>query len=94
MKLRDGIRKYGARLRRTGFRSDKTLERLDFDFDLNIDRALINTPTSRRFHEKVSVLITGLCGTGKSFSHTQVIGHCAVRQGIDVLFRAQTKLLT
>ena len=86
-------KKYGTRLRRAGFRSDKTLERFDFDFDPNIDRALINELATCRFtNEKVSVLITGLCGTGKSHI-AQAIGHCAVRQGIDVLFTTQTKLL-
>jgi len=86
-------KKYGTRLRRAGFRSDKTLERFDFDFDPNIDRALINELASCRFtNEKVNVLITGLCGTGKSHI-AQAIGHCAVRQGIDVLFTSQTKLL-
>lgn len=86
-------KKYSTRLRRAGFRSDKTLERFDFDFDPNIDRALIRELATCRFtNEKVSVLITGLCGTGKSHI-AQAIGHCAVREGIDVLFTSQTKLL-
>lgn len=37
--------------------------------------------------------MTGLCGTGKSHI-AQAIGHSAVRQGIDVLFTSQSKLLT
>ena len=36
---------------------------------------------------------TPLLGTGKSHV-AQAIGHCAVRQGIDVMFTSQTRLLT
>lgn len=38
------------------------------------------------------MLIAGPCGTGKSHI-AQALGHCAVRQGYDVLFTTQTKLL-
>ena len=37
--VRRDQKKYGTRIRRAGFRSDITLERFDFDFDPNIDRA-------------------------------------------------------
>jgi DNA replication protein DnaC len=86
-------KKYGTRLRRAGFRADKTLEGFDFDFNPGIDRALIRDLAACRFvDEKVSLLIAGPCGTGKSHV-AQAIGHCAVRQGIDVMFTNQTQLL-
>ncbi len=86
-------KKYGTRLRRAGFRADKTLEGFDFDFNPGIDRALIKDLSACRFvEEKVGVLIAGPCGTGKSHV-AQAIGHCAVRQGIDVMFTSQTQLL-
>jgi DNA replication protein DnaC len=47
---------------------------------------------ARFIEEKVSVLIAGPCGTGKSHI-AQAIGHCAVRRGYDVLFTTQTQLL-
>lgn len=86
-------KKYGTRLRRAGFRGDKTLEGFDFDFNPGIDRSLIKDLAACRFvDEKVCVLIAGPCGTGKSHV-AQAIGHCAVRQGIDVMFTSQTQLL-
>jgi len=84
--------KYATRLRRADFRGDKTLEGFDFDFNPSIDRAQVNDLASCRFiDEKVCVLITGPCGTGKSHV-AQSIGHCAVRAGIDVLFTTQTSI--
>jgi len=86
-------KKYATRLRRAGFRGDKTLEGFDFDFNPGIDRAVINELASCGFiNERVSVLIAGPCGTGKSHL-AQAIGHCAVRNGVDVLFSTQTQLL-
>ena len=87
-------KKHGTRLRRAGFRGDKTLESFDFGFNPTIDRALIHDLAACRFtDEKVCVLIAGPCGTGKSHV-AQAIGHCAVRAGIDVMFTTQTHLLT
>lgn len=86
--------KYATRLRRAGFRGDKTLEGFDFDFNASIDRAQVKDLASCRFiDEKVCVLIAGPCGTGKSHV-AQAIGHCAVRTGIDVMFTTQTQLLS
>lgn len=86
-------KKYGLRLRRSGFHGDKTLEGFDFDFNPNINQALITDLAQCRFiEEKVSVLIAGPCGTGKSHI-AQAIGHCAVRLGYDVLFTSQSSLL-
>lgn len=86
-------KKYGLRLRRAGFRGDKTLENFDFDFNPNVNHALIRELATGRFiNEKVSLLIAGPCGTGKSHI-AQAIGHCAVRLGVDVMFSSQTALL-
>ena len=42
--------------------------------------------TLRRYMgERAPVLIVGPCGTGKS-PLSQALGHCAVRQGVDVVF--------
>ncbi len=86
-------RKFNLRIRRAGFRSSKTLEQFDFDFNPGIDHGLITELASCRFvNEKVAVLIAGPCGTGKSHL-AQALGHCAVRNGHDVLFTTQSQLL-
>jgi DNA replication protein DnaC len=86
-------KKFNTRVRRAGFRSQKTLEQFDFDFAKHINRAMIEELASCRFiEEKVAVLIAGPCGTGKSHL-AQAFGHCAVRAGYDVLFTNQTQLL-
>ncbi len=87
-------KKYENRIRRAGFRGEKTLENFDFAFDPNIDQKLINTVAGGSYlQEKVAVLIVGPCGTGKSHI-AQALGHCAVRQGVDVLFTTQNKMLS
>jgi DNA replication protein DnaC len=86
--------KYDNRIRRAGFRGEKTLENFDFKFNPNIDQKLINGIAGGSYlHEKVAILIAGPCGTGKSHI-AQALGHCAVRQGVDVLFTTQNKLLS
>lgn len=86
-------KKFNTRIRRAGFRSQKTLEQFDFDFAKNLNRALIEElATCRYIQEKVAVLIAGPCGTGKSHL-AQALGHCAVRAGYDVLFSTQSQLL-
>ncbi len=86
-------RKFNMRIRRAGFRSTKTLEQFDYDFNAAIDQALITELASCRFiAEKVAVLIAGPCGTGKSHI-AQALGHAAVREGHDVLFTTQSQLL-
>jgi len=87
-------KKYDMRLRRSGFRGDKTLEGFDFDFNPGLNQQLINELARCGFiDEKVALLIAGPCGTGKSHL-AQAIGHCAVRQGIDVMFTTQSNLLS
>jgi DNA replication protein DnaC len=86
-------KKFNLRVRRAGFRGEKTLEGFDFSFNPNINQALIQDLATCRFiEEKVAVLIAGPCGTGKSHI-AQALGHLAVRQGYDVLFTTQTRLL-
>jgi len=86
-------KKFSLRLRRAAFRSHKTLDQFDFSFNPKINSALIQELITGRFVEgKVAVLIVGPCGTGKSHI-AQAIGHAAVRQGHDVLFTSQSRLL-
>lgn len=86
-------KRFTTRLRRASFRSHKTLDQFNFDFNPNINSALIHELITGRFiEEKVAVLIAGPCGTGKSHI-AQAIGHAAVRQGHDVLFSSQSQLL-
>lgn len=86
-------KRFATRLRRAGFRSQKTLDQFDFDFNPNINAALLyELATGRFIEEHVAVLVAGPCGTGKSHI-AQAIGHAAVRQGHDVLFTTQSRLL-
>ena len=86
-------RKFTQRLRRAGFRAEKTLEGFDFAFNPQINQTLIQELASCHFiEEKVALLIAGPCGTGKSHL-AQALGHQAVRLRYDVLFTTQTKLL-
>ncbi|MFP7755667.1 IS21-like element helper ATPase IstB [Thermodesulfobacteriota bacterium B35] len=85
-------RKFDLRIRRAGFRNQKTLEDFDFSFNPAINKAqIMDLATCRFMEEKACVLIVGPCGTGKSHI-AQALGHCAIRQGRDVLFTTQTKL--
>ncbi|GAB6064880.1 IS21-like element helper ATPase IstB [Deferrisoma palaeochoriense] len=86
-------KKLALRFRRAGFRGEKTIETFDFAFNPTVNKALIlDVATCRFVHEKVCVLIVGPTGTGKSHL-AQAIGHCAIRQGHDVLFASASKLL-
>lgn len=86
-------RKFDFRLRRAAFRSNKTLDQFDFDFNPKINSALIHDLMTCRFvHEKVCALIVGPCGTGKSHI-AQAIGHSAVKRNYDVLFTTTAQML-
>jgi DNA replication protein DnaC len=75
-----------GRLRRAQFRTTKTLDQFDFERLPSLNRALVHDlATGRYLHEKAPVLIVGPCGTGKSHL-AQALGHCAVSQGVDVIF--------
>lgn len=85
-------KKFSTRLRRASFRTTKTLEGFDFDRLPSVNRSQIaDLATGRYLQEKAPVLIVGPCGTGKSHL-AQALGHCAVRQGCDVLFTSQAQL--
>ncbi|HET9432724.1 MAG TPA: ATP-binding protein, partial [Chitinophagaceae bacterium] len=87
-------KKLQARIKRAHIQGDKTLENFDFDFNPKINRAQIQELTTCRFiAEKSPVLIVGPCGTGKSHI-AQALAHCAIRQGIDVLWLPQSKLFS
>lgn len=86
-------KKLPLRLRRARFRSSKTLEQFDFDFNPGVNRALIQDLATGRFiEEKVAVLIAGPCGTGQSHL-AQALGHGAIQQGYEVLFTTQSQRL-
>ena len=86
-------KRLASAVRRANLRNQKTLEEFDFSFNPGINRALITELSSCRFmEEKVSVLIVGPCGTGKSHI-AQALGHCAIRKGHDVLFTTVSRML-
>jgi DNA replication protein DnaC len=79
-------KKFSTRLRRAQFRTTKTLEQFEFDRLPRLNRALVHDlATGRYLQEKAPVLIVGPSGIGKSHL-AQALGHCAVRQGLDVSF--------
>jgi DNA replication protein DnaC len=85
-------KKFDTRLRRAQFRTTKTLEQFDFGRVPGLNRALVSDLAAGRYlHEKAPVLIVGPSGIGKSHL-AQALGHCAVRQGIDVAFMTCTAL--
>ncbi len=85
-------KKFQMRLRRASFRTAKTLEQFDFERLPKLNRTLVHElATGRYLTERAPVLIVGPCGTGKSHL-AQALGHCAIRQGIDVLFTTCAQL--
>jgi DNA replication protein DnaC len=86
-------RKLSLRVRKAAFRNHKTMEEFDFTFNPAINRTqILDLATCRFVEEHLAVLIAGPCGTGKSHI-AQALGHCAIRQGYDVLFTTQSKML-
>jgi DNA replication protein DnaC len=87
-------KKFQLRLRRATFRAAKTLEQFDFERLPKLNRTLVHElATGRYLDECAPVLVVGPCGTGKSHL-AQALGHCAIRQGIDVLFTTCAQLTT
>ena len=85
-------KKFSSRLRRAQFRTTKTIEQFDFERLPKLNRSLVHDlATGRYLHEKAPVLVVGPCGTGKSHL-AQALGHCAVRQGVDVMFTTCAQL--
>ena len=91
-------KKFDMRLRRAQFRTTKTLEQFDFGRLPKLNRALVHDlatglnralahdlATGRYLHERAPVLLVGPSGIGKSHL-AKALGHCAVRQGVDVIF--------
>jgi DNA replication protein DnaC len=79
-------KKFDLRIRRANFRRTKTLEQFDFDREPKFNRALVHDlATGRYLKEHSPILIVGPSGAGKSHL-AQALGHCAIRQGVDVLF--------
>lgn len=84
--------KFSVRLRRAQFRATKTLEQFDFARLPQLNRTLIHELAAGRYiTEHSPVLIVGPSGTGKSHL-AQALGHCAIRQGIDVMFTTCSSL--
>jgi DNA replication protein DnaC len=87
-------KKLQTRIKRANVRGDKTLESFDFNFNPKINHAQIKEIASCRFvADKSPVLLVGPTGTGKSHL-AQAFAHCAIRQGIDVLWLSQNKLFS
>ena len=85
-------KKFDMRLRRAQFRTTKSLEQFDFARVPGLNRALVSDLAAGRYiQEKAPVLIVGPSGIGKSHL-AQALGHCAVRQGVDVTFTTCTAL--
>jgi len=90
--LRRQHNRFSLRLKQSGFRGDKTLERFDFSFNPKINQALIKDLAQGQFMaEHAPILIIGPCGTGKSHL-AQALGFCMVQRGMDVLFSSQSKI--
>lgn len=79
------------RLRRAGFRGDKTLEGFDFTFNPTISRQqVLDLAACTYVARHRNVLICGPTGVGKSHL-AQALGHEACRRGYDVLFASTHK---
>jgi len=86
-------KQFTLRVRRANFQPDKTIERFDFSFNPQLNRAQILDLASCQFvARKEPVLIVGPTGVGKSHL-AQALGHAACRRGYDVLYLNATRML-
>ena len=87
-------KKLRLRLRKANFKSEQTLEGLQFEVPkLKINSShIFDLATCRFVEERSNVLIVGPTGVGKSHL-AQSIGHQACRRGHDVLFCSFYKML-
>ena len=90
--LRRDNNQFNRRFKRSNLKGDKTLENFDFCFNPKINQAKVKALATCQFmQEKVSVLLVGQTGTGKTHL-AQAIGHSALRQAKDVIFLTPTQL--
>ena len=81
------------RLKRAGFRQEKTIETFDFSRLPQVDRRLFSELATANFvREPANVLLVGPCGVGKSHV-AQALGHAVAREGHDVLMATPSQLL-
>ncbi len=77
----------GRRVKRAGFRDQRTLDTFDWHFNASIDRALVFELATCRFIERrEAVLLLGNPGSGKSHL-AQALGMAAIHAGFGVLYR-------
>jgi len=80
----------GATLRIT----DACLEDLDYEPRRNLDRSMVNRMAAMNWlHEKHSLIITGACGTGKTYLAC-AFGNAACRRGFKTKYYRVNRLLT
>jgi len=85
-------KKFTLRMRRASFRANRPPKQFDVDRLPKLNRALVHDlATGRYITERAPILIVGEVGVGKS-DLAQALGHCAIRQGFDVLFTSCTQL--
>ena len=85
-------KRYKSRVKKAGFKGQKTIETFNFDFNPKINRSMINDLSTCRFvQECYPVIIVGPCGTGKTHL-AQALGFCAIQKGYDALCTTQTAL--
>jgi len=87
-----GQKKFSLRVRRAGFRSEKTLESFDFGYNPSINKALSWTwPPAVSLRKRPRCSSSAPAAPAKAISPR--LGHAAARKGYEVLFTPVGKLL-